>query len=310
MAKYLTINQYKLCSDYPITSDITDIILARTIQRAEAHIDAYQAFDLRLGGFEPHTAWVEIPYDFVNRKTRIPNYPVPIRRAIRYRIQISNNTNDGSAYVATINNNDVAYNVFGHYIEIVPMQSITVGLAPALIAFGLNPTITQLDYEVGYYFGVTGETLIDSGDHTTYYAMRGFWATTYTQALSIQPNTLPVTTPNVYANGGSALSSSLYTYNATEGTVKFNSARSSSDIITLDYTYTIPDEVWTATVAQTSWILAQRALTQQGLLGIDTMKMGDQMISRKGRGVPDMTDSYLCEEAHLALSNYMEIAVA
>lgn len=308
MPKYLTVQQFKNQSAYPVSADstLTDMVLANTIARAEAQIDSFMQFDLRLGGFEPHTGWVQQQWDAKRLRVRIPNYPVPVRQALRYQIQVSNLSTSGAGFMATINPNDIAYNVFDFYVEIVPLQSITYSLAPVLVQLGLRPPIVQWDYEAGFYLPSLRERLIDSGDHKTYYALRGFWATSYTQAASIQPLSLPPTSQVVYANG-TAVSSSNYTLDTTEGIVTFTVARSSTDVITLDYTYTIPDAVKAATIAQTTWILGQRALANRNMAGLERMTAGNVTMVRPRY---DETNPFLCEEARLALSAYQSVPVA
>jgi hypothetical protein len=305
--KYLTTNQYKLRSAYPTSADptLTDIALAFTVQQAEAEVDAFMGFDLRLGGFEPHTGWVQEQWDARRLRVRIPNYPVPVRAVTRYQIQVSNLSTSGAGFMASINPNDIAYNLYDFYIEIVPLQSITYSLAPVLVQLGLRPPIVQWDYQAGYYIPVLGEPLLDSGDATTFYAQRGFWATSYAQALSIQPVTLPPIPPVVYANGRT-VSSGFYTYNATEGTVTFTTAQT-GNTITMDYTYTIPDQVRTATIAQTTWLLGQRALANRGMTGLEYMHLGDETL-RRARGEEQLT--FLCREAELALIAYQSVPVA
>lgn len=308
MPKYLTVRQFKNQSAYPVSSDptLTDMAIANTIARAEAQIDAFCSFDMRLGGFEPHTGWVQEQWDAKRLRVRIPNFPVPIRRALRYQIQVSNLTTSGAGFMATINPNDISYNVFDYYVEIVPLQSITYSLAPVLVQLGLRPPIVQWDYEAGFYIASLGERLINGGYNTFYYATRGFWATSYTQALSIQPVSLPPTMPTVYVNGIVA-DSSTYALDTTEGSVEFSSVRSSTDVVTLDYTYTIPDAVRSATIAQTIWLLGQRNLAIRGMVGLERLGMGNMMYMRP-RG--DETVSFLCEEARLSLLAYQSIPVA
>lgn len=307
MPKYLTVQQLKNQSTYPISTDttLTDLVLVSTIARAEAQIDAALGFDLRLGGFEPHAGWVQQQWDAKRLRVRIPSYPVPVRRALRYQIQVSNLTSSGAGFMATINVNDIAYNQFDYYIEIVPLQSITYSLAPVLVQLGLRPPIVQWDYEAGFYIASLGERLVvDPGYALLYHAQRGFWATTYTQAASIQPMTLPPTTPVVYVNGV-AVSSSTYTLDTTEGTVTFTSAPGGT--VTLDYTYTIPDQVRAATIAQATWLLGQRALANRNMLGLERMTVGKVMMMRPRY---DETADFLCEEARLALSTYLSVPVA
>lgn len=208
--KYLSPLAYELSDDGMSLSDVPPLTLARTIQRAESDIDSHMEFDLRTGGFEPHNIWVQGQWDAKTLRFLIPNYPVPARNVIRYRIQVSNVTSSGAGFFATISPNDVALNVFDDYLEAVPLQSVTYSLAPVLIQLGLRPPIVQVDAEMGYFLPSWGETLLQLGtDYKTYIASRGFWATLYTQALSIQPNTLPPIPPVVYKNGVPIFAASL-----------------------------------------------------------------------------------------------------
>ena len=394
MPKYATVAQVRLSDDALFSSDMTDLILARTIARAETDVDSFMGFPMQTGGFEPHVTWVEFPWDPVRRRVRFPNAPVPVRRALRYQIQVANMSNTGAPFVAIINDADVAYNLFDYYVEIVPLTSITYSLAPVLTMLGLDPPIVQLDCEVGFYLPFYGDTLsntyamngsVSSGDLKNYTAARGFWATTYTQALSIQPQTLPPVPPVIYKNGipqvAASLSSALsagtaytalpvvalpqaiaqgsslivndgsgqtalsvtvaspgaaigattlpisnftpavsypagtvfaqgYSANYTEGRVTFASPLLSTDVVSADYTAQIPDQVTAATIAQTSYILGQRALNKQGLAGLESIQMGKRKVDRGRRYIAGTTYEFLCQEALLCLSNYSSIAVA
>lgn len=311
MPKYLTVNQYMNTSSFPVSADasLTNSVLAYTINRAEAQVDAFMQFDMRLGGFEPHVGWTQQQWDARRMRVRVPNFPVPIRVALRYQIQVSNLSTSGAGFMAIINPKDIAYHVSDFYIEIVPLQSITYSLAPVIVQLGLRPPIVQWDYEAGWFLPSWGETLLNSGDNTTYYAMRGFWASVYTQAVSIQPMTLPPIPPVLYKNG--AVQSSGFTLNTTEGSVTFTSANTSTDVVTADYTYTIPDKVSDATVAQTTWLLGQRALANRGMTGLWRLTMGKETFMRPNpvRGMVE-TASFLCEEARLLLENYLSVPVA
>ncbi len=312
MPKYLTPQQYWLADDGMNNAQPPTLALqtlARYIQRAEVQIDTFLGFDLRLGGFEPHTAWIQSQWDYRTLKTRIPDDIVPLRQALRYRIQVSNVSAAGAGFFATINPGDVAYNTFGGYVEIVPLQSVTYAMTPVLVDMGLRPPVVQLDYEVGYYLGVTGDTLYDTGDHTTYRALRGFWATTYDQALSIQPNTLPPIPAVVYVNG-SVVASSNYTINATEGTVTFTTAQATTATVTADYTYTIPDAVMAATIAQTSFLFGQRDFNLAGMSGVEMSKNDHQTIRRitKVRGETN-EKIMLAPMAKEILEPYLMVAV-
>ncbi len=305
--KYVTIDQYRNSGDFPLTNQHTDLILANMITRAEAAIDAYMDFDERLGGFEAHTAWVEFAWDGESRRVRMPNLPVPVRQALRYRIQVSTQTADNSPFVATINTGDVAYQVQEGYIEIVPLQSITYALTPVLVQLGLNPPIVQLDYEAGYFFPIWGERLISARNNQTYYASRGFWATEYTQALSIQPMTRPAIPPVVYVNG--IVTTDAYTYDPVEGIVTFPPVsgvpvRTGTDIVSADYCFTIPERVRASCIDQITYLLGQQALNQLGLSGLDSVRNGDQQLKRQVGEVAG-----LCANAARKLQGFKVIGI-
>lgn len=308
MGKYLTPTQYWLSEDsVPNAQNISEPVLARYIARAETLVDSYVGFDARFGGFEQHEAWYQSAFDEKTLRTRMPNFPVPVINVNRYRIQVSNMSNS-QGFFADINNSDVAINVFGGYIEIVPLQAVTYSLTPFMLGLGLQPPLTQVDYTAGFYFPILGETLDNTfiGDLKTYRALRGFWATTYTLASFIQPATLPPVPPVVYVNGVVQLSNT-YTVNFVEGTITFATARVATDVVTCDYTYTIPDPVSWSVAAQVTFMLVQRNLNLMGLGGIEVARSRDQQIKRHIRTSADSTakdEPTICPEAMQYLEPY------
>ena len=313
MAKYLTTEQYKRYSDGISLADVSDMTLAYMIARAEAAIDAHMGFDPKHGGFEPHFTMIQQAFNEHTRKSFFPVSLVPVRQITRYRIQISNLTTAGAGFFANINSSDCVINLDQRYVEIVPLQAVTYALTPVLVQLGLRPPIVEMDCEVGFYLPVWGEQLINSGDNTTYYALNGFWATTYTQALATQPNQLPPVPPVIYRNG--IVQAGNYTLNTIDGSIVFAAANQPVDSITADYTYTIPDFVQEATVLQVSYLLSQRALHEMKMYkGLYQMRSGEQMISfprsvnvgEQGRS----TASSLSDDAAAVLAVYTDIAIA
>lgn len=319
MPKYLSSRAYARADEGLLSvPTLSAGTLKRFIERAERMVDAYCGFDARLGGFEPHNIWYQVKWDRKNLKTRIPIWPVPVRAALRYRIQVSmiGGNNPSNGFFATIQNGDVAYNTFGNYVEIVPLQAVLYSMLPVLVELGMNPPVAQLDLEMGYYLDEFGDTLEDNGDHSVYFATRGFWATTYDQNRSIIPNTVPVVammnaadptlgqsyTTNplglpflLYKNGTLLTTNlSINTLGGTpgagqvfvdpvEGTVTFGTPNVGSDVIKAAYTYQIPDAVREATLAQTTYLLAQRDLTRQGMRALDIVQTAQQMLQRHNR---------------------------
>lgn len=316
MSKYITVAQYRAADQGLIgtTADagIKDLSLARIIATAESEIDAYLSFPPYLnGGLEAHmTGLVQVGFDQYTRRMSNPASPVPIRNAQRYRIHISNASPSGQGLFASINTGDVVINQGEGYTEIVPLQAITYSLAPVVWDLGLEPPLIEADYEVGFFLPAFGETLYnDSGDLKTYRALNAFWAQTYTQAISNQPNQLPPIPPVVYKNGV-VQSSGLYTVNYTEGTVTFASPLVAGDVVTADYTYTLPNWARDAAIAQTTWRLALRQVAQIGALPFDLVKSGEQQVRRKGANQSSLGANALCDEALHYLAPYKRIAIA
>ena len=306
MAKYLTPVQYRNMNYGMISADITDFMLAQFIQNAETDIDAWMGFDLKVGGFEQHTTWSQTAWDDNTLRTRFPTFPVPIIMPTRYRIQVSNMSNTGAGFFAIIQDADISINVFDGYVEIVPLQSVVYSLSPVILQLGLQPPIVQLDALVGFYLPALGETLYNAGDNQTFWAMRGFRATQYQTSLSIQPNVPPPVPPIVYANGV-IQSNSTYTVNATDGSVVFTTAFTPPvPAITADYTYTIPDAVKQACIAQVNHLLGQRLLNLLGMQGVQTGMSGEQRLIRTQH---DLFEDRLSAEAANKLIPYVQIAV-
>lgn len=310
--KYLTIGQYKRFDDGMALGGVSDLTLALMISRAEADIDSFMGFDIKRGGFEPHVVTTQYRFDQDTLKTPLPSYPIPVRQITRYRIHVSNLVN-GSGFFANISPNDCVINEDEGYIEIVPLQAISYSLAPALMQLGLQPPIVMIDAEVGFFIPVLSERCFDGGDHQTYYAMDGFWATSYDQSLPNQPNALPPVPPVIYKNG-TAVTSGLYTFDAVDGSVTFTSPNQASDTVTIDYTKTIPDYVVEAAILQTSHLLGQRALNKLNLQGLEYARTGDQDVRKPRRyAVGHMgrsTETALCEEAMSMLVKYESWGVA
>lgn len=323
--KYLTPAQYIRADEGLLaTPNLPLSTIRRFITRAEAMIDSYVGFDARYGGFEPHNMWYQaywIPSDH-QLKTRIPIWPVPVRNALRYRIQISmiGSNNPTGGFFATIQPGDIAYNTMNNYIEIVPLQAVLYSMLPFFIELGMNPPVTQLDVEMGYYLDAIGETCDDAGNHQDYYAQRGFWATTYNENPSIIPNQMPVVgmmNPYSSTNGGASYTQNplglpflLYKngtplttnlqlsspvpsaanrtagqvyVDPTEGQIAFGTANLATDVITASYTYQIPDAVHEATINQVTYLLAQRDLVRQGMKALDTVQTDQQALKRHNR---------------------------
>jgi hypothetical protein len=295
--RYLTPDQYRAADDgvASFSTSHTDQFLARMIARAEEQIDSYMGFDPTLGGFDPHVIFHQRGFDLRTRKWANPQYPVPIRNIVRYRLHISNTDQSGQGFYATISPGDAVINQYEGYVEIVPLDALTYSMTPAIYQLGLNPPLVEVDAEVGYFIPKLGVRLYnDTQDGKTYRAPFGFWASEYTQAVSNRPATLPPVPPVIYLNGSPVdQGTTPYTLDFQEGVVVFSQERPASDSITLDATATIPERVTWAATAQTTWLLGQRTMTQMGGRVLEMIQSGEQQVRRHMRDVKHD----LCDEA-------------
>ena len=127
MPKYVTTAQFRSADQGLVgtaaNAGVTDLSLARIISSAEIDVDAFMSFPYYLnGGFEAHqTGLIQSGFDQYTRRLHLPQSPVPVRNAQRYRIHISNASPSGVGLFASINTGDVVINQAEGYVEIVPL---------------------------------------------------------------------------------------------------------------------------------------------------------------------------------------------
>ncbi|MDE3097493.1 MAG: hypothetical protein KGK07_16020 [Chloroflexota bacterium] len=316
MPRYLTPERYRYSYAglvEPASTLLNDVALAFLIEQAESAIDAYLGFPLQLGGLEPHVVygWQQ-PLDGVaagtwRRRVRIPLFPAPARNLVRFNIHITNvGGSSAQASTAILSPTDIVINNLTGYFEAVPLQAILYSPLAAVWGLGLDPPIAEVDYESGYYLPYLGEALYDQGDHQTYRALRGMWATTYTLTGSAQPSTPPPTPAVIYKNG--VVVASGITVNPQEGTVFFAVANAASDLVSADYTTQIPAQVQTATIEQVSYLINQRTLNLLGMGGLEQLKT-QESFGRRSR-TDDVMEDQLCAKARMKLAGFRRIPLA
>lgn len=302
MPKYVSLRQFLAASEgLPmLDSNPSPTLLNEYLRRAEADIDSALNFDTRQGGFEPHTVYIQQPFDPNVRKTRVETFPIPPRKVTRYQIQIGIANILGTGAFADIQGTEANINMEQGYIEILPLYALTYSTVPFMMPFGLNPPLAHVEYTSGFYLPVFGETATNLGDNLTYSLLRGFLASSYDVATMDVPTTYtPAAPPNVYVNGTlQASDGSVYTIDYTEGLITFLVAQAATAIVTCDYIYQIPDDVREATVYQASYLLAQRELNQFGMRALTNMTDSGRGISRQP------LPGTLCPEAAYRLRKY------
>lgn len=311
--KYLTLAQLKNTDEGLPLTGITDVALARIIAAAETDIDAYMGFDPKLGGFEPKNVLFQTLWDNDRHRVDIPNECLPVRQVLRFDIQLSNISTTGAGFEAIIQPNDVAINNFEEYMQIIPLSAITYSMFPTIIGMGLDPAIVVIEIATGYYVPIFNEIFVDSGDHMTYWSLRGFWATTLNLAPSLlakSSSVIPVIPAQIQVNG--AAPGVSYTTDPLNGSVTFATPLAASSTVTGSFATQIPDFVRETTIAQVYFYLRQRLLAQTGTYPeTKRIRNGDQeiMMQDRDKQVRGMNGS-LCAEAAGKLASLEEIGIA
>ena len=300
MSKYLSPLRASYYDTGMSLSGIAPLALALLIDDVEASVDGHMGFDAKTGGFETGIRTGQSWFDGNTRKTEPPNIYLPVINVIDYGIQVSNLSTSGAGYFANINPGDVALNNFQRYLEIVPLQAVTYSSFAGVLDFGLDPAIVKINVNQGFYFVSSNEKLFDSGDGKTFIAKHGFWHTSYDQALSLRPSTLPPIPALVIPSGG--------TINAVEGTVTYSTVQTSC---VASYAYQIPDVVTTATIKQLTYELERRQVRKLGLFtGLQEVRSGDQALRGPTRPMQELVNGLTQEAAEILDNAFGMIGVA
>lgn len=141
---------------------------------------------------------------------------------------------------------------------------ITTALFTAVPPWLLSTPMAYIDYEYGRTFPVTGELLIDSGDHLTYWAQNEWWSDDDVTVL---------------ANG----TDSTPTVNRDAGTVTYDTPNSASDLITASYSYKLPEEIRIATSIVMTDMLGYANINASGLTGLSGIRVEEIELRQSAR---------------------------
>lgn len=228
---------------------------------------------------------------------------MPIQSIDRVRIQVSTETVTGNPFVANIPAADVVVDNTDGWLEIVSLQAILYGLSPTIINLGLNTIIALLDCHTGYYLVQLGEVLTPPAlPATAYTSGRAFWAQTLTQAPNQTPFVAQPVPPVVYQNG--VPTALPYTVDYVNGAVTFTGTQpASTDVVSADYTYAIPDAIREATRFAALAILAERNPNLAGMAGLASLGLPGQMSMTR-----QADRSILPKVARMLLAPYRHLA--
>lgn len=298
MPKYLTASQLLAATQGIDTSAIATAELAPYITAAESAIDAYCGTSFEYRARNLQTPWNPETRRILNNWT-----PVPIQSVERLRIQVSTQTVTGNPFVANIPPADIVLDNTDGWLEIVSLQAILYGLAPTIINLGLNTIIALLDCHTGYYLVQSGEQLTPPvAPEKAYTSGRAYWVQSITQAPNQAPFAPQPVPPVVYQNG--AQTTLPYTVDFVNGSVTFTGAQpATTDVVSADYTYAIPDEIREATRFATLALLAERNPNLAGMAGLSSLGLPGQMSMTRtadGNTLPKISRMLLGPYRHLA----------
>ena len=199
----------------------------------------------------------------------------PLRTVTALNIQFTN------TYEIDLNPvTDVMVNETLGFCEIVASQPTIIGYPPVGVWFGPWQPTAYISYTYGYRQAITDDTC-EAYTPTVYYATYGQWDSTVTPVVKIDDVT----------------QTTGYTVNTTDGSITFTTAPTPSQVVTVDYTATLPDAVAQATGLIATDMIGQSRIAARGLIGLQSLKVAEVAMSlmtprssgttRNGVTIPD-----------------------
>lgn len=187
-------------------------------------------------------------------------YPLhqPLRSITKFVVHFTN------TYTVEVDPTNLYVNQTYSWAEVVSIAAIVSGVYPVGINFGLYTPVAEIDYTYGWQIPVTGEVLSATDSTHVYQAANQFW--------------LASSTPKVYVNG--VLQSTGYTTDFTEGTVTFTTALLDTDVVTLDYTTTLPSGIAMATGHLAATFMSEGDLIAKGMGNLASIRVEEVELRR------------------------------
>lgn len=209
-------------------------------------------------------------------------YPLhrPVQSITSFKVKFTN------TYQVTVDPANLYVNKVEGWAEVVSIAAIVSGVYPVGINFGLYTPVAEIDYTYGWQFPVIGEVLSPTDDTVVYQAANQFWAAGATVAVRVNGTTV-----------------TNYTTNPTEGTVTFATALDDTDLVVLDYTYTLPPPIAMATGHLAATFLNEGDLVAKGLGNLSAIRVEEIELRRTYR--PEARASGLFETIDPAVAMYL-----
>lgn len=260
---YMTPQKFRVAGYGNDLSGIDDAELNAILVRSSAAVNGYcaaptlpQPHDFRGGTIigEQHT-WV-LGSELVPATRRYRPWHQPVDEVEAFRINVT------EGQFIDIDPDDMFVNNSAGWVEIVAL-TLGVGVFPIVANLTMTTPVAEMDYTYTRRFTVTGERLVDT-DGQTFRAENQFW--------------LADPAPVVKKNG--VIQTVDFTLDPIEGAVIFSSNLAVGDVVTLDYTYSLPPQIAEATGIIASAFLSEKALTMKGMAGLLEIQVNEVRLRR------------------------------
>lgn len=264
---YLTPERYRTMGFGVDLTGIEEFELRSALHAASAAVDSYcnvpllpQRHSFRGGTItdEQHPWRIGNDTGSEMGQRRFHFFHRPIKTVTSFQIHVT-----GAQYVA-IDPDELYINHIQQWAEVVSLAVTSIGIfgSGLLPNVGLARPVAVASYTYGYQFAVAGEQL-DATDGFTFRAQNQFWME---DSVTIYNNGTDVTDD--------------VTLDLVEGTATFDDQPLVTDVITADYTHTLPHDIQRATGIIASAALNERELTAAGMGRIESLKLEEITIRR------------------------------
>jgi len=149
-------------------------------------------------------------------------------------------------------------------IEVVSMTMTAVGLFGqySIPILGLTVPTARISYTYGHDFTAT-EEFVEPTDGQLYRAQNQFWNDT-----------------DVVVKVDGVVTTTGFTIDRTEGTVRFDENQPADTVISVSYGYSLPNEVSQATGITVARYIGDSELIAKGMSGVQALRVGEISIER------------------------------
>jgi hypothetical protein len=245
-----------------------------------------QKFDFRGGTMtdETHTWRVSDGYGFGTRRVHL--WARPIISIDQMRIYLTN------TQYYDVDPDNLLVNQSGGYIELASLALSPFGVfgIQELPIYGVLSPISKTTYTYGWRIPVVGEQMWAT-DGLLFRAQHQFWA--------------DAPPPVIYKDGVDDTAN--VTLDLTEGTALYATQPAAEEVITADYTYTLPSPIATATAIICNALMGERELAAKGMNRLESIEVEEVRLRRTIPQRAGVMESSIPDAAKALLDGYVFI---